>query len=934
MPSDDGQGVSDPALEKTVSAHEAGVTPGGDGGRLSAGTKLGRYEIVEFIGGGGMGWVYRAKDTELERDVAIKVVQPTVAGPKGRDRLLAEARAMAKLRHRAVVPVFDVGEYAGGVYVAMALVKGGTLHDWMHAEARPWRQVVARFLEAGRGLVAAHAAGIVHRDFKPRNVLLGESGEVMVADFGIASASAEATENDGTARTREATSIAGTPAYMAPEQAAGQAVDARADQYSFCVSLWEGLYGQRPQEAETRTQGALLERSPAAPKSRRRVPSWLTDAVARGFAPTPEKRWPTLAALLERLERGMARRRRVVFGVASVTAVAVVAGVFWAARREPEGCPDPRERVAAAWSERVKAEVTAAFTDTGLPYARATLERIVPTLDRYAADWRLKQLAYCRAARIEKRESSQLFDQRMACLERGLAAVRGRAAGFLEAPRATIAVATAAVASLPALADCDDTASLTAFPLPASGDLRERVATIERELDRLAADAATGLRPEKRVTQLEAQVAAARILPYPPVLARALNLLEVALRDAGAPTDQVARELIQVAALARDDVRVFRGWVMLLEDLIDRQHRMDEAKTLEPAAIGALTRSGTDPDDRAWLLQVRSLRAARSDEFDEALALIEQALDVASPSRRSNILTQMASILALAGRPADAIPILEEALRSHEAELGPDHPDIGNDLTSLARQETQLGKLDEAERHLERALKILEAALGPDHKDLGNALRTRGNLELARGDQRAGLPFLQRAVAVLEKANNQTELGLTLGALATATNRVDGLDAARPVFERALAALEASVGKEHQSYIFVEMNYANALMTADDCSRSRQMFLHAQDYFDARGARGMAMMGRASVANCDSNAGAYDAAIRGYDQVIAYCRASECPREAMAGSLMGLAGALYSSGRDRARAFIVAREARSEFVRMGNQRGVAQIDEWLKRHPR
>ena len=241
-------GKSGPALEKTVSADEAGVTADGAGsgsGRLSAGTKLGRYEIVEFIGGGGMGWVYRAKDTELEREVAIKVVQPTVAGPKGRERLLAEARAMAKLRHRAVVPVFDVGEYAGGVYVAMALVKGGTLHDWMHAEARPWRQVVARFVEVGRGLVAAHAAGIVHRDFKPRNVLLGEGGEVMVADFGIASASVDVDDDGAAGDVREATSVAGTPAYMAPEQAAGKAVDARADQYSFCVSLWEGLHGQR-----------------------------------------------------------------------------------------------------------------------------------------------------------------------------------------------------------------------------------------------------------------------------------------------------------------------------------------------------------------------------------------------------------------------------------------------------------------------------------------------------------------------------------------------------------------------------------------------------------------------------------------------------------------------------------------------------------------
>jgi hypothetical protein len=584
---DDGQGVSDPALEKTVSAEEAGVTPGGasgDGGRLTAGAKLGRYEIVEFIGGGGMGWVYRAKDTELEREVAIKVVQPTVAGPKGRDRLLAEARAMAKLRHRAVVPVFDVGEYAGGVYVAMALVKGGTLHDWMHAEPRPWRQVVARFLEAGRGLVAAHAAGIVHRDFKPRNVLVGDGGEVMVADFGIASASVEAGDDGATGSAREATSIVGTPAYMAPEQAAGQTVDARADQYSFCVSLWEGLHGQRPQEAETRTQGALASAT-EAPKSRRRVPGWLTDAVARGFAPAPEKRWPTLAAMLDRLERGLARRRRGL-AAAGAACVGVAALTIFMAKRSgaQNPCPPPDE---LEFGVEHRAEIERAFRATGAAGVEDVLGRVIPPLSDYVASWRARMVQSCRATHVSRTQSAELLDRRTMCLASRRAHVTGLLDTFTRADRRVVANAVGAVDALPSLGPCDRTDSLRAQP-PRSRGVEVAVEGIEASLAK-GRDLRQRGRFREALGVFESATAAARAVAWSPVLAEALAELVQLRGQLFMDSKALVEELANAAAQAKDDERTLVALVGLAVEEVQRGS-LERAAALEPILTSTMLR--------------------------------------------------------------------------------------------------------------------------------------------------------------------------------------------------------------------------------------------------------------------------------------------------------------------------------------------------------
>jgi serine/threonine protein kinase len=271
---------------------------------------VGRYEIEAAIGAGAMGIVYRARDPKLGRAVAIKLVRAISASSVASARLLREAQAMALVRHPNVVPIFDVGPADDAVFLAMPLIEGGTLKQWLRERARPCNEILDRFIAAGRGLAAAHAAGLVHRDFKPDNVLLGAAGEVQVADFGLAClAGGEATPHP---RPRplppgaltQTGDVLGTPAYMAPEQLRGRTSDARADQFSFCVALWESLYDERPFAPPAAGTAdpirAWLDAITATPNPPRRSDrAWLGPIIARGLHPDRDRRWPSLEALLD-----------------------------------------------------------------------------------------------------------------------------------------------------------------------------------------------------------------------------------------------------------------------------------------------------------------------------------------------------------------------------------------------------------------------------------------------------------------------------------------------------------------------------------------------------------------------------------------------------------------------------------------------------------
>ncbi len=315
------------------------ATDEGAGAEPARGQRIGRFVVLRTLGVGGMGVVVSAYDPDLDRTVALKLLRPDVAPGEGstgaRARLLREAQAMAKLRHPNAVAVFEVGEYEGQVFLAMEYVPGMTLSEWSaqrREEPRGWQRTVAAFVQAGRALVAAHARGLVHRDFKPANVLV-EGDRVQVTDFGIASidgrelvdAEALAAARAGASTGRTGT-IVGTAPYMAPELFAGAPADPKTDQFAFCVALYESLFGQRPFAGERTSQWArsIEEGRALPPDDDRGVPAWIVRAVMRGLAKDPAERWPSMAALVDTLaspeDAELGRNVRVAIGVAIGTA--------------------------------------------------------------------------------------------------------------------------------------------------------------------------------------------------------------------------------------------------------------------------------------------------------------------------------------------------------------------------------------------------------------------------------------------------------------------------------------------------------------------------------------------------------------------------------------------------------------------------------------
>jgi protein kinase-like protein len=303
--------------------------------------QVGRYELCEQLGAGAMGVVYRARDPRLDRAIAIKLVRHGGATSAGSVRLLREAQAMARLHHPNVVPIFDVGPAGGAVFLAMPLLEGGTLRSWLGDRPRSVDAILDRFVAAGRGLAAAHGAGLVHRDFKPENVLLDIDGEVHVGDFGLARLAVDepgpvepADELAADELTRTG-AVVGTPPYMAPEQLRGLPIDARADQFSFCVALWEAIHGERPFPSPKRgVEQPLLARlaaiasGPVIPPARSGRPAWIAELLARGLAADPDRRWPSMQALLDAIAAHRTARRwprRLAMGAGALGLVSMIA---------------------------------------------------------------------------------------------------------------------------------------------------------------------------------------------------------------------------------------------------------------------------------------------------------------------------------------------------------------------------------------------------------------------------------------------------------------------------------------------------------------------------------------------------------------------------------------------------------------------------------
>jgi tetratricopeptide (TPR) repeat protein/predicted Ser/Thr protein kinase len=657
-----------------------------------------RFVLLERLGQGGMGVVYSAYDPKLDRRVALKLLHARAS----RDtdvayrRIVREARALARLSHPNVVPVHDVGVIDGKVFLVMEFVAGKTLRAWLAQAGRAWRDVLGVYLQAGRGLAAAHAVGIVHRDFKPDNALIGDDGRVRVADFGLAlgrsdeetaphdspGARPPAPEPLGASATASRV-LAGTPAYMAPEQFAGADVGPAADQFGFCVALYEGLYGQKPFAGSSAPE--LLEAVAAGrvrePPRDRRVPAWVHHALCRGLAPAPEARHRSMSALLAELSRdpGQTRRRWLaaiaIASLAAATTYALARGSDSAA----ETCQGGPAALAQVWNPDRRDRVEGALRATGRAYADVIAPRLVAGLDRYGAAWSAMRHDAC-VSHQRGEQSGDMLDRRMRCLDGRLTALDRALVVIEEVDTQSLGHSLQVVENLPSIRYCADGGALAAeVPPPADAALARSVEALRARLSQVSALESAGRFPDAlamaRIIGGEAEA-----LGYDPALAEALlaegrsamMIRPAAFADAIAP-------LRRAAELAL----VHRMWPLAVEALARRfyvqslmSEDLAEVHALIPVAE-ALSRHVADRGFARTLLlnNIGTVHMAQGDRerarhyFEQALGELERAPEVALE------LTCVRRNLAMVTPDvAQRARLMQTELERLERELGESHP--------------------------------------------------------------------------------------------------------------------------------------------------------------------------------------------------------------------------------------------------------------------
>jgi predicted Ser/Thr protein kinase/tetratricopeptide (TPR) repeat protein len=762
-------------MAETETSETRGPREPGSSLVLERGDAVGRYVVISRIGKGGAGVVYRAYDPELDRAVAIKVVRSESGR---RERLQREAQALARLQHPNVIAVHDVGTIAGEVFVAMEYVEGVTLKRWLRGGSTGGlRQVLDIFMAAGRGLQAAHDVGLVHRDFKPDNVLVGRDGRVRVLDFGLARP-ANLIDDAGPApdldleidtdrflRTSltQTGALLGTPRYMAPEQHLRRPADARTDQFSFCVALYEALYRQRPFEGETLsrlaasvTTGQIREAPPGS-----KVPARLRRILLRGLSVDPAQRFPSMAALLDALHAAAVAPRRRLAIAAIAVGVAVPIGVIaaiWHESDEPAGavaCDATDRYLDGVWDDPVRDRVAAAFERSRKPYARDTYQRVATHLDAYAARWTEARTELCEASRRGDQEA-QVSEVRIACMNRRLRSLAATAELLGGADDHLIDQAVDAALRLPPIDGCDDDRLLAEGALlPRDPALRQRIADLGRELEEARALEAAA--QYARALDVATDVAyAADELPYLPLQAEAHH--EVGrIHDRLEELDQARPHHEQAARLAArvgDDGLAASALLAVQKDIFYQERlagRSGEAALdLDVHVEAPFERVGRHDARYADYLMVAGDMRYRLERHDEARDYFERALQLREGLFGSDDVRVAESLVMLASsypsdRKDDANRALARALAIYEAQLGAEHPAVAETLNRIGHYtddvEVMIAAYDRAER-------IFAGAFGAENWAVGRSLNNGGEALCRGGDTARGLERLERGLAI------------------------------------------------------------------------------------------------------------------------------------------------------------------------------------------
>lgn len=807
---------------------------------LRMGTRVGRYRIEEMLGSGAMGVVYAAYDDELARRLAIKLVRsPGSSSTVHRARLLGEGRAIARVSHPNVVTVHDVGTFGEDVFIAMELVDGESLRDWLRREKRSRQEVVQILLGAARGLAAAHASGIVHRDFKPENVMVARNGRVVVADFGLARSArdhsgenaADAPEPGGDAPTadREATAtgvVLGTPAYMAPEQRAGATADARSDQYAFCVVLHEALYGQRPVE------GARVERAGGLTRLRR--------ALARGLAVDPSDRHPSMAELVRALEPGpRADWLKMTALLLGLGAAGAVYALHRSSAQQRAECERDAAAVDAVWNERVAERARDAFGATRLPYAGTTWQATSRLVGAYAADLREARSHMC--TERQRDLASDLLRRRDRCLSDQLVELTASVDALVHADAKVVEGALPMVHALEPVASCRDGKALSALAAPQDA---AKVDAIKARLSRARVLERTGKFDEAH-SLVEASLVDANATGHRHLKALAHFELGVTLshrRDVDAEAEAFLTAAT-IADAAGDDVLRARALKKLLFVVGAKQRRHEAVPLVDGQLRAAIERLGGDDvldaqrrSSLGVILKSRGRYAEAREELESALSLMRRVLPVGSDelapilinlagvNRRLSrydaavvalkeaeqlvtdtrgaesplaaiVNNNVADLFVGQGKFEDALPPIERA-RAAVSHLPADAPERALVLETRAHVLAGLRRFDEARTEALEALAILDRRVGGDPAGLMPVLAILGSVEVDRGDLTRARAVLDRADGICARACEPNERASTTFARARLLDAAGDARGARALAGQA-ERLFRTVGNEH-----------------------------------------------------------------------------------------------------------------------------------------
>lgn len=801
---------------------------------LEPGERVGRFIVRERLGAGGMGEVFAAYDPDLDREIALKLLRADAfAGhekSEAQSRLLREAQAVARVSHPNVIAVHDVGLYNSDVFIALELAQGQTLGRWLAEQRRSTREVLKVFLDAGRGLAAAHAAGLVHRDFKPDNVLISEDGQVKVLDFGLACARkppagpqapapTPAPEPPPTSSTpllstplTQSGALVGTPAYMAPEQLAGGDADPRSDQFAFCASLYEALHGCRPFTGDTllaRTASIArgqLER-PTVP---RRVPARVSRALRRGLALVPADRFDSMESLLATLEdASRAVSKRVLVALGLTVAALVSAALVWGRPPPAIACPAAAQRLEGVWDARARDAVRGAFLGVKKPYAADAWQAVSKGLDAFSSDWAARQDQTCAALREQRERATESLWLQKLCLEHRVDELASLAKVLARADADIVENAEAAVGALTKPAACADGASLKAMVRPPNDpQLRAAHDRVRLELNEgtalfLSGKYADGLAVAERAT------AEAHALKFLPLEAETLYLQGRLYDKTGnlAKAEPTAHRAIIAAEASGHDEVAARGWSLLAWVVGSRQARHAEGHLWAQHARAVIGRLGDRPEALADLRNLEGSISLSEGDYEGARAAYQEALTlrerVFGPVHRE--VAASASNLAIAlsrlGRLTEALALYRRAERITEETVGLGHPRRAQLLHNLAITEAKLGSYDEALADYERAAGILETTLGPEHPDLAVPLASLSAAYLRAGRTAEALERAQRGLAIRQKELGPKHPGLaeSLSSLASVHLRRGEDGQALALYQQALKLAEDALGPRHPS---------------------------------------------------------------------------------------------------------------------------------------